>query len=337
MSRRFEIPEPAARTAHRQAGLLSARQCDDLGVSRQVRRRLVEQMRWQRPGRGVYDTDPVPVEHRRREDFHDHVRRRQTWLALLLYGPQAVATGPCALVLHDVDGLPVDFVAEVALPGGTDRANRCGVAVRQYGSFPMVLLGDRRVARLDHAVAQALPRLPRENMLAVLDDVARRSADREGVLPAIHELVRGRPGAAAVHEVFGLVDGRAESPAESFARLSCIDNGVLPDDIQVRFFVDGKIVARVDLAWWLPDGRWLVVEIDGVGPHSSRSALVHDSPRQNQLLASGRVVLLRFKPSDSRRPGGIGAAVAVVLQKHGWRPGRDVARDQAVVLELRQR
>jgi hypothetical protein len=86
--------------------------------------------------------------------------------------------------------------------------------------------------------------------------------------------------------------------------------------------MDGKVVARVDSIWRLPDGRWLVVEIDGVGPHSSTSALVNDAPRQNRLLASDQIVLLRFKPKDNDRPGGIGARVAKVLTKHGWRPGR---------------
>ena len=331
MRKPFEIPADATRTVHQQQGLLTSRQCDAFGISRQTRCRLVQQDRWRRPARAVYDTDPIPLGARVRDDWFAHTERWRTWLALLSYGPQAIAVGASSLVLHDVRGLPRDLEAEVAMPHGTPRRNRVGT-VRQYGSFPTDRIGDREVARLDHALAQALPCLPRENVLAVLDDVARRHAMTPVRLAAVHDLLRGRPGAAHVHDLFPLVDARAESPAESFARLSCVDSGVPPDDIQVRIVMDGTVVARVDSIWLLPDQRWLVVEIDGVGPHSSTSALVNDAPRQNRLLASDQIVLLRFKPKDNEQPGGIGRRVAKVLTKHGWRAGQYTSRGAAVEL-----
>jgi hypothetical protein len=317
----FEIPATAEHTVSRQQGLLTNRQCEQFGITRQTRHRLVAQGRRRRPVRGVYDTDPVPLEARVRDDWFSHAERWRTWLALLSHGDAAIAVGAAALVLHDVQGLPRDFRPEVAMPDGSWRTSRFG-AVRQYKPFPMIRIGDRDVARIDHALAQALPGLPRESVLAVLDDVARRLAMTPARLAAVHDLLRGRPGAAGVHELFPLVDGRAESPAESAVRLSCVDHGVPPDDIQVRFVVGGKVVARVDLLWRLPDGRWLVVEVDGVRPHSAPRALVRDAPRQNQLLASGHVIMLRFKPRDNDKPGGVGREVARVLRKHGWRPGR---------------
>ncbi|WP_129788013.1 hypothetical protein [Promicromonospora panici] len=187
-------------------------------------------------------------------------------------------------------------------------------------------ISGRTVAEIDHAAAQALPKLPRHNALAVLDDLVRRHGFDTARLAELRELVvRRRRGSAWLNALFELVNGRSESPAESFARLSCHDNGVPPDDLQVRFTRDSVVVARVDMGWRLPDGRWLVVEIDGVGPHSTPQALVQDAPRQNQLLASGQVIMLRFKPNDNEQPGGIGAKVATVLTSHGWRPGRYTA------------
>jgi hypothetical protein len=337
MPKTFEIPSAAKHTLYQQQGLLTSRQCDEFGITRQTRCRLVKQDRWRRPVRGVYDTDSVPVEARVRDDWFTHAALWRTWLALLSHGPKAMAVGVSALVMHGVQGLPFEFQAEVAMPHGSPRAGRADRAdlagtVRQYREFPTIQIGDRKVATLEHALAQGLLRLPRQNVLAVLDDVARRLAMTPTRLAAVHDLLRGRPGAAHAHALFPLIDRRAESPAESATRLSLIDNGVPPDDIQVRIKVNGTIVARVDFIWRLPDGRWLVVEVDGVGPHSTQQALVRDAPRQNQLVASDRVVLLRFKPKDNDRTGGIGKQVAKVLAKHGWRPGRYMS--QGAVVEL---
>jgi hypothetical protein len=34
------------------------------------------------------------------------------------------------------------------------------------------------------------------------------------------------------------------------------------------------------------------------------------------------VIMLRFKPADNDKPGGVGAQIAKVLTAHGWTPGR---------------
>lgn len=322
MPKSFTMPRAAEPLLRRQAGLLSTLQCEELGIGREVRRRMVKHGRWTSPARSVYDTDPVPLAHRVRADFFDHVARWRTWFALLLHGPDTVATGGCALVLHGVSGLPRDFPLEVARQDRSPRQRRHGVAVVDHAPFPTVTIGGRKVARIDHAAAQAIPKLSRQNALAVLDDLARSHRFGPVDLAALHDLVRRRHGAAMLHELFGLVDTRSESPAESFVRLSCHDNGAPPDDIQALIVMGGTVVARVDFVWRLPDGRWLVVEIDGIGPHSTQQALVRDAPRQNQLLASGQVIMLRFKPADNDKPGGVGAEIAKVLAAHRWRPGQ---------------
>lgn len=333
MPKTYVIPSAAGPVLRRQAGLLSTAQCERLGIGREVRRRLVRQVRWTSPARGVYDTDPVPLASRVRDDWFEHAARWRTWFALLLHGPDAVATGCCALVLHGVSGLPRDFPLEVAREDRSPRRTKHGVAVVAYPEFPTDQLDDRAIARIDHAAAQALPKLPRQNALAVLDDLARRFGFTPARLTELHDLVRRRHGAAQLHALFPIVDGRSESPAESFARLSCHDNQVPPDDLQVRVTRGGRVVARVDLAWRLPDGRWLVVEIDGLGPHSAPRALVRDAPRQNQLMASGQVIVLRFKPSDNDRPGGVGAKIAKVLARHGWKPGDQATRGTRISLD----
>jgi hypothetical protein len=160
-------------------------------------------------------------------------------------------------------------------------------------------LGTGRVASLSSALVHAVPGLPRDNAVAVLDDVSRRGRLPPGGLDELRRAVDGRRGAARVRPWWDLVDGRAESPLETFARLQCVDAGIAPDDLQVEVrSADGALVGRGDLCWRLSGGRWLFAEIDGREVHEAPAALLHDRRRQNALLATGRVDVLRFTSSD---------------------------------------
>jgi hypothetical protein len=195
------------------------------------------------------------------------------------------------------------------------------VIVRQYGNFATERYGSWRIAKIEHALAQALPRLSRDDAVAVVSSALRKRLINQAGLAEVERLLHGRRDARQALGWLALAVGSDESPAETGARLSCIDHGVPPDRVQVAFHKDGRFLARCDFGWHLRDRRWLVVEIDGVGPHSTPEALVNDAPRQNRLLATGKVVMLRFKPADNDHPGGIGAAVAARLDElGGWTP-----------------
>ncbi|MCF4119839.1 hypothetical protein L1785_02495 [Antribacter sp. KLBMP9083] len=232
------IPSDVLADAFHQEGIVSKAQCDAAGLGRQRVARLIDQRRWRRVTTAVYDTDPVPPRLRRRDDFHDHLRRRTAWIAMLAVR-HGIAVGACSLALHGVEGLPLTILPEVALPGGQRRQERQGIVVRQYRDFATSRLGRREVARIDHALSQALPGLPRDNAVAVMSNVLHRHLlDAEGLV-RVHDLLRGRRDAEQVHPWFDLADEHDESPAETFARLSCIDNGVPPDATQVVFTQDG--------------------------------------------------------------------------------------------------
>jgi len=202
------------------------------------------------------------------------------------------------------------------------------VIVRQYGNFETERYGNWRIAKIEHALAQALPRLSRDDAVAVISSALNKGLINETGLAKVERLLHGRRDAGPVLGWLSLATSKDESPAETDARLSCIDNGIPPDRVQVVFHKDGRFIARCDFGWHLHDGRWLVVEIDGVGPHSTSEALVNDAPRQNRLLATGKVVMLRFKPADNDQPGGIGAAVAARLEElGGWTPSPTDAED----------
>lgn len=327
--RRTEAPTALLAIAARQAGLVSAGQCDAAGLDRYRRHRMVAAGRASLVTRGVLDLAVALGEQEMALPEGPEARRhRAAFLALLAHGPGAVAVGPCALALLGVQGLPVGIRPEVWLPPGNPRAARAGIVVRCYRTpFPTVAVGGFRVAAPRWALAQALPGLDRDPAVAVLDSAVQRRLVTRTELSDVALLCRNRDGAGRIRSWLGLVDGRSQSPLETRARLQCVDAGVPPDELQVPIRdATRRVVARGDLGWRLTGRRWLVIEIDGVGPHSDPRALFVDRDRQNAILATGDVDMLRFTARDVARPDLLPAAVRAHLAQDAYRSLRSNAR-----------
>jgi len=299
------LPDDLLATAAGQGGLVSIAQCRAAGLTDKDVAGLVRRLRLARVTRGVYDTDVVPLAVRSWDDR----RQRAAWAGLLAYGDDAVAVGTSALVLHGVRGLPATPRPEVAVPGATNRRDRDGLRLRQFDAgMTTVEVRGRRVASPEWALAQAVPELPRAHGLAVLDSALHLGVvDRAGLARA-HDAARGRRGVATRHPLFALADARAESPLESFARLDCVDEGVPPHVLQLPVHGAG-LAARGDMAWRRGE-RWLVAELDGQDVHDAPAAVYADRARQNLLVTTGRVDVLRFTGRDV---GTIGRTVRAAL------------------------
>ncbi len=303
------VPSSLRSLSLHQEDLLSAPQCDEAGVSVGRRSRLVRDGHWARVTRGVYDADP----RRDRRWEADHRRRRAAWLGILAYGPSAISVGSCALALLGVGGLPGDISPEIAMPRPGARP-RPGIRLRHDEHFETMRLGQVAVAELVPALVQALPDLPRRHAVAVLDDVLRRGLLTDTALAEVRHRLRGRRGAAHLAALWPLVDRRSESPLETFARLECVDAGVPPDELQVEIRDRlGRLLGRGDLGWRRRSGRWLIAEIDGREFHEAPEALLRDRRRQNDLVATGRVDILRFTAVDIATPGLLPTTIRSVL------------------------
>ncbi len=316
------------RVARHQEGLVTLRQCLARGMTaRQVTRRA-ERKEWERVARGVYDTGTVQPETL--SAAYDHRRRRTALLGPLAH-PGAAAVGVSALVLHGVHGAPIEFEPEVAVGLARPRLGDGPVRVRRILVPETVEVDGVPCAPLVDAFALAVPQVGRLDAVAMLDSARHQGLlSDEGLRRACHATT-GRPGTRRSREWWGQSDPRAESPAESWARLTCADRGCPPDTLQLWVVNSrGDRLARVDMAWALPGGGVLLVEIDGREVHSRPEALVGDRRRQNRIDTRSTVVR-RFTGSEAR-DGTAAAEVRQVLTAARWTP-RPVPDDVAYCIE----
>jgi hypothetical protein len=179
------------------------------------------------------------------------------------------------------------------------------------------------------ALAQAVLESERHTAVSLMDSARRLGVVDDEAFAYAQEWSTGHRGCRRREPWWALSDKRADSPAETVARLRCSDLGVPPDAIQLPIrSAAGSFVARADLAWCLPDGRWLLGEIDGFDYHSSRQQHLSDLERQNRLLTSD--VLLRRWTGGHAYSGRLSTDVYILLENAGWKPGQSVARELVV-------
>jgi hypothetical protein len=109
---------------------------------------------------------------------------------------------------------------------------------------------------------------------------------------------------------FELVDGRSESPPESWVRVGCALAGLPAPIPQFEVVLDGRWLARVDLAW--PERR-LIVEYDGEH-HFDELQIVKDDVRLDQLVQAGWRVI-RLSAADLRDVGDVVRRIAQALRE----------------------
>ncbi|WP_098462815.1 type IV toxin-antitoxin system AbiEi family antitoxin domain-containing protein [Isoptericola jiangsuensis] len=321
------LPPTLVGAARRQEGLVTIRQCLESGMSRRRVQGHVERKDWERPARGVYDTGlVVPTST---SDGFAHRRRRTALLGPLSH-EGTVAVGVSALVLHGVQGSPVRFVPEVAAPRAAHRAPDGPVRVRRILVTEPERLDGVLVAPVVDSLALAIPTLSRADAVAMMDSALHQGLVTPAGIAGARARATGRRGARRCEPWWSEPDARSESPAESWARVTCTAAGVPPDAVQLVVVRGGQVVARVDLAWILPDGVVLLVEIDGRDVHSTPDALLHDRRRQNRIDTP--VTMIRRFTGTEARDGTAAREVSAVLAQARWRP-RPVAPGLAYCIE----
>ncbi|MCW2779226.1 MAG: hypothetical protein JWN17_2951 [Frankiales bacterium] len=189
----------------------------------------------------------------------------------------------------------LDGALDVTAPRGRHLERRPGVRTHS-ASLPEHDLCDAggllatSAARAVVDVARSIPLL---EAVAVGDAAVRSGRTTTELLQAALDDAVGLRGCRRAREVFGLLDGRSDSPPESRLRVGLVRAGLPGVEPQVDLYDADGHVARADL---LVDGL-VVVEVDGREAHTAAEAFVRDRRRQNRLLAAG-VELRRFSAAD---------------------------------------
>jgi hypothetical protein len=171
---------------------------------------------------------------------------------------------------------------------------------------------------LDLVIAELLCTAPKRLALACADQAmaAIGEADTEEFLDSILErLVErdDRRGTRRAATLLTLVSGKAESPPESWLRLTVVDAGYpVPVAQHEVCDLDGRLIYRLDLAW--PQLR-IALEYDGYEAHEGREA--EDAERDARLAARGWVVI-RARGGDITDPRQLLGQVATAFAKRRY-------------------
>ena len=141
------------------------------------------------------------------------------------------------------------------------------------------------------------PWLRRSDLVAMGDAILHRQLGTPGEFQHLLTWGYRRRGMAAVRLAVPILDGGAESPAESWVRVLLLDDGLPAPVCNLDIHVEGQWIARVDMAW--PRAR-VIVEYDGSG-HLDERQRRRDAERLNALQAAGWLVIV-LTADDLRRP-----------------------------------
>lgn len=158
--------------------------------------------------------------------------------------------------------------------------------------------------RIEHAalLTSERDRFLRRAIGRLAATVQQRLTTADRLLTATHEITKLRNG-APFRLALGDIAGGAQSFAEIDISRLCTEVGLRPPDRQ-RIRRDAKGRRRyLDCEWVLPDGRVVVLEVDG-SFHMLTEHWWRDMKRERSVVVSGRIVLrcssieIRLEPGD---------------------------------------
>ncbi|WP_167481597.1 MULTISPECIES: DUF559 domain-containing protein [Amycolatopsis] len=238
--------------------------------------------------------------------------------AVLMAGPEAVLSGPSALLVLGCS-VPDPAPVHIIVPYHRKIRPRPGVKVHQgrLDQSDVHEFDGLRVQAPELALAEVMCRATRRIALATADEALGMLAEdlRDDFRTRIEERILARPDPRGRRQglaVLQLATGMAESPMESWMLLALVDGG-LPVPVQQHSITDlaGRELYRLDFAW--PELR-VAVEYDGYAAHENRRD--RDAARDEDLRRRGWTVI-RASAEDLAAPERVIEAVRAAFRVRG--------------------
>jgi hypothetical protein len=285
--------------AERQSGVVGRGQLRDLGIDHAAVAWAVETERWSLWGQRVV------VLHNSRP------RAAQLWWAAVLHASDGTGEGAalCSGSALQADGFDrfVTNGVHVVVRRGVHVPEAAGVVVHESRRFsaedihPARLPPRTRTAR-SAVDAAAWSRQPRRACAILAAVVQQRMTTVNQLRDELDKAGRVRHRRLLLATLTD-IEGGAHSLAEIRVGAACRQAGLRPPDRQVVVTDKSGRRRYLDCEWRLPDGRAVVLEVDGA-QHMEIEQWWADMPRERGVVLSGRTVLrcsaaeLRTAPRD---------------------------------------
>ena len=275
------------------------------GVSVSAIRANLAADRWQRCGRAIIGHSGTLTRHER-------------WHAgLINAGPGSVLTAFTAAEFAGLSGWERAEIHVLGPPGAAPVSSvHLPLRLHRTSGWPVKTWRRYRCQALEDALLLAAASFssPRPACGILAAAVQQRIVDATALLGSLTARSRIRHRAVLLSAVYDILGGAQALSEIDFVRLCRRARLPAPDQQRVRPDSTGRR-RYLDASWRLPDGRLLVVEVDGA-LHLSARRWWDDQLRQNELAVSGAIVLrfptavLRTQPelvvAQLRRALGVG-------------------------------
>jgi very-short-patch-repair endonuclease len=272
------IDRAVARVAFRQHGLVTSRQIEELGVSREAKRARLRRGQWAVAERGVLRIEGAQI----------------TWESSLLtkilaVGDAAMASHRSAAALWHLDECRRGGKPELVTPR-TQNVRRADAIVHRstdIGLVEPVMREGIPTTPIERTLLDLGAVVSRQRHLIAIDSARRRRlTDWNRLLTAlVRHARRGRNGVGALRSILEDHYGELATTDSAFERLVMIrlaEAGLPPPVLQHEVTI-GDSSYRIDLAY--PKER-VAIELDGQ-VHLRKNVWEQDHRRQNVLIAAG--------------------------------------------------
>lgn len=219
----------------------------------------------------------------------------------------------------------------LAASGATRAGRGLRVLVAPVAEGDVLRLADGLVVTSPRrTVLDCLRHLRAPDALAIADAAVRAQLVTPADLTAGAALMAGWPGIVQARRLLPLVDGRRESPLESWSAVAFDDQGVPQPEAQMDVLDEsGLVIGRVDVRWRCgvigeSDGRakyrLAAAERDGVTAEGLARVLAAEREREQRLRDTGATVV-RWGAADVLDPVKAGR-LARRLREELWRQER---------------